>query len=510
MMTNNISLSEESEVNALEITQFNVDGDYDPDDDENEELNIINLENKNKQKNYKIKLISFLLCLLILLLLLVLFAGGILQKSFGFLGSNNGDESNGINIMDEIHIRSQLMRELRGNRTNEQECEARRCCDIRDGLTINQLPKGLNCSLLTDDECGDMDEFCEWDCDSPIHKSRKKGKFIKHFRKISGFPTPYQPPQIINNSYNGSGTTNDSYQQCLEWAKFVSLDDCGIEYEEELDPKLAQALCESRDEYPEYFVSGDVGNISLGNYSMELDIDDGPRRLVVWNPDERIQVTTTTFPSTTTMLIIFTDSAGYQERCTGTMISRTWLITAGHCLWSNGVYHANIVVYKNVRSVTDITHRNKYDVDRVIIHNLLMTSNIDAHDMGLLRLTQDPGVSYLGFGYCDTWRGDYGFTNYQFPADKGWELWAQSCLLNANDPSRFTTSSCSTELGASGSSYYRPDPVTGLGKIIYGVHTAGYTNYNGAFRITFGAFCGICSQVEIDEPGYCGTLCLVI
>ena len=195
-----MTLSEDTEVNDLETTKFNIETklDSDQDDDENEELNIINSNYKNKtnrDNKLKLRILTGLICLL-LSLILALFVGGFIYLS----NSNNSINNNEYNIMDEIHIRGQVMRELRGNRTNEEECEARRCCDIRDGLTINDLPKGLDCKLLTDDECGDMDKYCEWDCDLPQYKLRKKGRFIRHFRRIQGSLGLYQGPVMFDNN----------------------------------------------------------------------------------------------------------------------------------------------------------------------------------------------------------------------------------------------------------------------------------------------------------------------
>eukprot|EP00483_Globobulimina_turgida_P009208 UN09227 len=59
----------------------------------------------------------------------------------------------------------------RADRANEAKCREKRCCNLRDDLTPEELTlkaPNLNCKILADEECMDEESFCEWDCDAGI------------------------------------------------------------------------------------------------------------------------------------------------------------------------------------------------------------------------------------------------------------------------------------------------------------------------------------------------------
>eukprot|EP01084_Bolivina_argentea_P272967 464880_1 len=392
----------------------------------------------------------------------------------------------------------------RGRRTNEDECSKRRCCNIRDDLTINDLPDVLNCKTLTDDECGEQDAFCEWNCQPPKFRNSKR-KIRRKFRRISLRKGRFQAADPGVDDGKGP----ESYEKCLSDGKLISVDDCGVEYEEELDQEEKEAFCRN---HPDENASR-KGGVPSG----DTDDDEGDaaeRRLgtsgIVLGEDDRESSSCNNCPHSTVLYLTFNKPAGGTYRCTATMISPLWAITAAHCVYGGNDWYQNWIVWKNVHKCSDLTSTNRYYVQTVYTFtNYINTPNTD-NDIAFFKLWHEPNVAYLS--YLDwghqSLHSNNMFNIVSYPADKSdCTRWHQYCPYNDFQTFQMSTQECDTSGGASGSPLYKYWSGSNPERIIFAIHSSGdeSAQRNYASRITTGKYNAICEVVEMTHANHCDT-----
>ena len=207
-------------------------------------------------------------------------------------------------------------------------------------------------------------------------------------------------------------------------------------------------------------------------------------------PDGRYRVhDTTSFPNGA---IVFIQRGG-RHHCTGWMISKDTLVTAGHCLYSrssgswytgldfvpgaNGQYHP----YGSASAVTSWT-------DTAYIQN-----GDTRQDWGIVKLNRPIGnqtgwfgLKWQGSSYNGTWSTLRGY-----PGDKGiGEMWTMSGRVDESRPNQLCYS-IDTMGGQSGSPVYLPS------NYVIAIHAYGVGNhglggcpyqYNAGTRITKGLY----------------------
>lgn len=429
------------------------------------------------------------------------YASQFLTAYFGHSGSETISTTSSTDISNEfsgiISGNKRDRKQRRKPRANEAKCAARRCCNIIDGLTNSDLPKGLTCKKLSDEECGEYDEFCEWECNPSKTKNRKqKRKYLG----ISVFDGDVEEP-IDDDIDNNIGP--EPYEDCLKYGKFIVTDDCGVQYEETLNDKELEAFCKFHKKSDSSFKNDGIDVQDMNADDGDFDIAMNHRRMKVLGSDDRVKVKSVSYPTSSVMYLGFKTQSGGWARCTATMISPRWAITAAHCLYGKGDFSSGWRLIRDVLSCNDRIDSNKFFAIEAAVLSEWKTSPSSKYDIGLLRLSNDPGRGYLDFGYNEDIKGTSYMNIISYPGDKpDCSKWIQYCPYQEWWEYKIRTQHCDTAGGASGSSVYKYYNTTG-DRIIYAIHSTATTTKNSATRITPSAYNFICSKVEMDDPGHC-------
>jgi len=378
----------------------------------------------------------------------------------------------------------------RKERVNEDECSARRCCVKRDEvIDFSLLPSP--CETFSDEECGENDEFCIWECHPDDHHFGGGGH-SRRFRGISAMDGHYEErvPDFEKK-------THETFEDCMTSGRAIERDDCGVEYEDSIDEELLRQFCLGNHENSK-FAGGQDNNGSSVDKGKRVVLGSDDRQLIPW-------VNRYVWPNGAVLYLVFTKGNGVNYRCTASMISPYWAITAGSCVYGDGDWYGNWRLYKYVHSCSDATASSEVTVNYAVTFASFITasdySTKFSWDMAWLRLSQDPGLGYFGFGYGG-FSGSINFNIISYPADKpDCSKYSQYCEYSLWDEDYQITYDCDTSGGASGSPVFRGNYA------IFAIHTwtvtVGGVPANLATRITMSKFNAICSWVERDTPNRC-------
>jgi glutamyl endopeptidase len=204
---------------------------------------------------------------------------------------------------------------------------------------------------------------------------------------------------------------------------------------------------------------------------------------VVIGPDSRMQVyTTSSNPPKQTVLITFTGG-----RCTGWMIGKDTVATAGHCVHTGGSSGAWRTSFKVYPGYTGSSAPYGYCTARRLhsVTGWTQSGNAD-YDYGAIKLNCTVGNTVGWFGF--RWRGT-GFLNYPtiitgYPGDKPSTQWMSADKVRSQTTYRIFYKN-DTQGGMSGSPVWYED---GAGPYGIGIHTYSQSTTNSGTRITEAVF----------------------
>jgi len=114
-----------------------------------------------------------------------------------------------------------------------ESCFSRHCCKPVDTGNAQQNQHCRNLLLL---DCVAESEFCEWRCTDPNDDRDTNNGLPRRHRKFYGISTgisPYVEETEFNTVANSTGPT--SVGAFIQMSTMISIDDCGVMYEEQLD-----------------------------------------------------------------------------------------------------------------------------------------------------------------------------------------------------------------------------------------------------------------------------------
>eukprot|EP00039_Didymoeca_costata_P017917 m.331353 g.331353 ORF g.331353 m.331353 type:complete len:300 (+) comp16710_c0_seq1:107-1006(+) len=254
----------------------------------------------------------------------------------------------------------------------------------------------------------------------------------------------------------------------------------------------------------------------------ELEGRRAARGLVLDPSDTRTLVSVaqiSLYPFTTAVCISQDDLTCH---CSGVLVSRSHVLTAGSCIMNGGVAVNNAAIYMSPYSELFISLNVSYRVtiNKTYVPNKWKNSDAITHNYGLIRLNLDEFGDYIGntfgwmsFGYNSNYAktdilNTFGFsTDYPATSSDGWVVTAYSDADGKDY--KMINHTIDTHTGMAGAPVYFYDPVT-LNRTIYAVH-GGYVgtsiddaDYNIAARINGFRLGQICDWItEWSGMGAC-------
>jgi len=249
------------------------------------------------------------------------------------------------------------------------------------------------------------------------------------------------------------------------------------------DPELIEQI--------KSYMQGTSAIVEKPGSALEQELEEGSRQ--VFGEDDRIQITDTRkYPFNTIGQIWSKNSKGEWSICSGTMISRSAVITAAHCLYSHddGGWLSDYEFYPGLNGQNDAPYGGFGFVDAYILEGYITNyqgyyGSVVPWDLAVLILDKPAGDTVGWMGYA-TYDPAYAFNAniVGYPGDKPVStMWGTACPV---DPATATENNfsylCDTYPGSSGSSVYELDGQT-KERYIVGVNIAESQSENIALRL---------------------------
>jgi glutamyl endopeptidase len=205
----------------------------------------------------------------------------------------------------------------------------------------------------------------------------------------------------------------------------------------------------------------------------------------VIGPDLRQRLYTSKYPARATVLIKTETSSGVTKRCSGAMVSKNTVLTAGHCITNNRLWRNNVRVFPgqddNASPYGMCTDKNLITNSRWFYHN---DSN---YDYALIKLSCNVGYSTGWYGVSTTYPNGYPSVVQGYPSKislRGEQYLSADKVRSVS--SRRIYYQNDTTGGMSGSPVWTE--ISRNGPYIIGVHFAGGSSYNLGTRINSEVF----------------------
>jgi len=344
------------------------------------------------------------------------------------------------------------------------------------------------CESLSVEECGAHDETCIWDCYPEDRQDGEQGFTDRHFVRVSSMEGKYvEPPPDFDN-----GAQHETFEDCMSSGRLIERDDCGVEYEDTMDQDLLRQFCERNHEFAEATVEGaatdpviddvndnstDIRRRGVIGDDGRLEIGGGFRYYHLWEK---------------TLYFEFRgvgELAGYDGRCTASMISEYWAITSAHCVWGFGDWWGDWRLWSHVHSCSDRTDDNLFVATKAVTFKSFIdfsftgSSEFLYWDIAWVKLHRRSDVGWFGFGYNSGFSGNLVFGKITYPEDKqDCKKYWQQCVWSGWWDDYQSSTDCESAPGATGAPIYKYKE--GFGYVIYAILYGGHSEENLATRIT--------------------------